>query len=68
MYLTQVNTGEKPSYFLFGVDLRSPTDAVFYPESPVDAMDFRDYREEVVTCLFLAREAAAAAIKEAQGK
>ena len=32
----------RPSYLLFGIDLRSPTDAALYPESPVDPSDVCD--------------------------
>ena len=52
------STGEKPSYLLFGVDLRSPTDGALYPESRVATTDVRDYREEVITSLSLAHESA----------
>ena len=66
--MPHTSTGEKPSYLLFGVDLRSPTDAALYPESPVAPTDVRDYREEVVTSSSLARKAAVSAMQNAQKK
>ena len=61
-------TGEKTSYLLFGVDLRSPTDAALYPEYPIAPTDVSDYREEVVTSLSLARESAVSTMQEDQKK
>ena len=58
-------TGEMPSYSLFGVDLRSPTDAALYPESRVAPTD---YREEVITSFSLACESAVSAMQKAQKK
>ena len=59
-------TKEKPSYLLFGVDCRSPTEAAFLPGEPMGAVDITEYREEVILSLSSARELAAANIKTAQ--
>ena len=60
------STGEKPSFLLFGVDLRSPTEAAFLPQSELEWTAPEDYREEVVTTLSSARALAVEAIEEAQ--
>ena len=44
------------------------SDLRLYPESRVVPTDVRDYREEVVTSLSLARESAVSAMQEAQKK
>ena len=62
------STGEKPSFLLFGIDCRSPTDAAILPSIPVEPVDLSDYREELVTTLSSARELAATAVKKAQTK
>ena len=59
-------TGEKPSYLLFGVDLRSPTEAAYLPSSPSPAVALEDYREELVVSLSSARNLAAEMIQKAQ--
>ena len=59
-------TKEKPSYLLYGVDLRSPTEAAFLPEETQGYTDISEYREEVVLSLASARELAAANIEKAQ--
>ena len=54
------STKEKPSFLLFGVDLRSCTDAAFLPPQPASvSTTLEDYREELVTSLSSARELAA---------
>lgn len=62
------STGEKPSFLLFGIDCRSPTDAAILPPSPVDPVEVSDYREELVCTLSSARELAAEAVKKAQAR
>ena len=42
------STGEKPSFLLFGVDCRSPTEAALMPDHPLEAIEVTDYREELV--------------------
>ena len=60
------STGEKPSFLLFGVDLRSPTEAALLPPSPLTLTEIDDYREELVFSLSSARQLAANCIKAAQ--
>ena len=59
-------TKEKPSYLLFGLDCRSPTEAAFLPVEPSGPVDITEYHEEVVLSLSSARKFAAANIKVAQ--
>ena len=61
-------TGEKPSFLLFGVDLRTPTEATLLPPNAIEPASVSDYREHVILSLSTAREAAAEAIKKAQKK
>ena len=61
------STKEKPSYLLFGVDLRSPIEAAFLlPEELQGCTDISEYREEAALSLASARELAAANIEKAQ--
>ena len=46
---------EKPSYLLFGMDCRSPTEAALLPPKSLRATEISDYREELVTTLSSAR-------------
>ena len=62
------STGEKPSYLLFGLDCRSPTEASYLPETPIQLGTVEDYRDELVLCLSSARELAVASIQRAQGR
>ncbi len=64
------STGEKPSFLLYGVDCRSPTEAALMPPSDVtmNDIDVADYREQVVLTLSSARETAVQAIRKAQGR
>lgn len=57
---------EKPSFLLFGLDLRSPTEAAVLPVDPVGPTDVTDYREELIVSLSSAREIAATNIRAAQ--
>ena len=59
-------TKEKPSFLLFGMDLRSPTEAVLLPPESVDPTDVADYREELILSLSHARELAVSSIRAAQ--
>ena len=60
------STLEKPSFLLFGVDLRSPTEAALLPPRDLEGADLSDYREELVLSLSSAREHAVSSLKEAQ--
>ena len=50
------STREKPSFLLFGMDLRSPTEAALLPLDPVSPCDLDDYREELIVSLSSARQ------------
>ena len=60
------STGEKPSFLLFGVDCRYPTEAALLPPSSVKPVAVEDYREELVLMLGEARKQAAISIQRAQ--
>ena len=45
------STGEKPSYLLFGMDCRSPTEAALLPPKSPKITNMSDYREEMVLTL-----------------
>ena len=45
------STKEKPSYLLFGMDCRSPTQAALLPPKSLRATEISDYQEELVTTL-----------------
>ncbi len=52
-------TGEKPSYLLFGLDCRSPTEAAFPPSTPLQVTEIEDYREQLTLSLSSACDLAA---------
>ena len=60
------STKEKPSFLLYGIDLRTPTEAAFLSHTPPQLTDIADYREELMVSLSSARELAAASIWNAQ--
>ena len=60
------STGERPSFLLFGVDCRSPTEAAFLPVPECVPRDIPDYREELLLSLSSARELALQNIEKAQ--
>ena len=60
------STKEKPSFLLFGIDLKSPTEASLVPPDPLTPTDLGSYREELVLSLSSARELAVTSIREAQ--
>ena len=62
------STGEKPSFLLYGVDCRSPTEAAYLPPEEVYHTDVEDYREELMLTLSSARQLAASCIQRAQMK
>ena len=59
-------TGEKPSFLLFGIDCRSPTQAAFLQVTDEPPVDVEDYREELMHCLSSARDLALKNIEKAQ--
>ena len=59
-------TREKPSFLMFGLDLRSPTEAALLPANSLEPSDVSDYREELVLSLSSARELAETNIREEQ--
>ena len=61
-------TQEKPSYLLFGMDCRTPTEAAMLPPSVVQLTDVSTYREELTVSLASARNLAASSIRQAQKK
>ena len=62
------STGEKPSFLMFGMDLRTPTEAALLPPAPVEPGDVDNYREEVILSLSSARKLAEESIQRAQQK
>ena len=60
------STGEKPSYVLFGTELRSPTEASYLSPSKLEWTIPEDYREEVVVSLSSARSLTVESIQKAQ--
>ena len=57
------STLEKPSFLLYGMDSRYPTEAALMPPSPIELTDVSDYREELMLALSSARQLAAKAIQ-----
>lgn len=60
------STGEKPSFLLFGWDLRGPTEAAFMKPTDAVPSTVEDYREEVMLSLSSARELAIQSVQKAQ--
>ena len=60
------STKEKPSFLMFGVDCRSPTEAALLPATPMEPTEVDDYREELILSLSSARKLAAANIRSSQ--
>ena len=60
------STGEKPSFLLFGMDCKTPTEAALLPVNPVQAVDLSDYREEMILSLSSAHDLAVKSIQRAQ--
>ena len=61
-------TEEKPSFLLFGIDCRIPTEAALLPPKPVEPTTVPDYRKQVILSLSTARKLAVESIKKAQHK
>ena len=62
------STGEKPSFLMFGLDLRSPTEAVYLNPSTVKASTVEDYKEKVMLSLSSARDLAVEAIRKSRNR
>ena len=60
------STKEKPSFLLFGIDLKSPSEASLLPPESLNPTDLGSYREELILSLSSARELAVTSIQEAQ--
>ena len=60
------STGERPSFLLFSVDCRSPSEASLLPPSTLQPTDVDDYQEELVLSLSAARSIASLCIQKAQ--
>ena len=52
------STKEKPSFLLFGIDCRTPTEAALLPPTSGEPVDTSDYQQELVKSLSSARELA----------
>ena len=59
-------TKEKPSFLMFGLDLRSPTEAALLEPDVIHPTDIQDYRQELILSLSSARELAEASICKQQ--
>ena len=60
------STLEKPSFLLFGVDLRSPIEAALLPPHDLEGANLSDFREELMLSLSSACEHAVSSVREAQ--
>ena len=61
------STHKKPSFLLYGIDCRSPTEAALLPTEDLELTDVTDYREQLMLSLKSVRESAISSMKEAQG-
>ena len=60
------STGEKPSFLMFDVNLRSPTEAAFLNPSKVTPSTVEDYKKKVMLSLSSAHDLAVKAVKKSQ--
>ena len=56
------------SHHFFGIDLKSPTEAVLLPPQASECTDLMDYQEELVLSFSTARELATKSIKATQNR
>lgn len=61
-------TDEKPSFLLFGLDCRSPTEAALLPPNPLENVELDNYRTQLILSLSTPHELAANSIQKAQVK
>ena len=61
-----LQTREKPSFLLFGMDCRTPTEAALLLPTQLMPTEVEDYQEEVILSLSSAQELAAKGIQKAQ--
>ena len=59
-------TKEKPSFILFGLDLKSPTEATFLHPDALCLTDLYSYQEELMFSLSTACDLALSSIRQAQ--
>ena len=62
------STGEKPSFLLYRLDCRSPTQAALHPPHLINPTNVSDYWQELVLSLATARKLAAENIQKVQRK
>ena len=60
------STGEKPSFLLYGIDLRSPVEAELLAPEPHLPYSVADYREQLVQTLSTSRHLAEEMMRKAQ--
>ena len=60
------STGEKPSFLLFGIDCRMPTEAALLPPHSLEPAAVTDYRQQMILSLLSARQTAVNCVRKAQ--
>ena len=59
-------TKEKPSFLLFGLDCKSPTEGAHLPPEHPESVNVKDYCEQLIDSLFSACKLAASSIQAAR--
>ena len=67
-YRTHNSTGQKPSFLLFVIDCRSPTEAAYLKSADIYPIDIDNYWEELQVSVTSAQKLAAATIQKVQKK
>ena len=62
------STGEKPSFLLFGMDCRTPSEAAFLPPHGTQSLSVDDFRAELISVLSDSRKLALESIKRSQDR
>ena len=62
------STGEKPSFLLFGMDCRTPTEAAFLPPTKTSSLPIGNFKAELMSILSESRQLARDAIKKSQDR